>query len=220
MSLMLVADTLSVNLTHPKPAGEYKMVSSENAKEMEVREYVNRILGELCCWATSEFESEQKNYGHDAGCASFVMPTRQFKNLLTVARTLRYFPRDFLEVYWALSDAMQFADKCETALVSKDDRGGGGDGGERMCNEGNIRKEKRTALRFCLSGEVDCNDMETLLYIQEKLNSLFINSSVANNREYLQGEDYAKWCEDADRLAEGSNENATENDAENAAENN
>lgn len=215
MSLMLAADTLSVNLTHPKPAGERRMVSAKDNKELKVRRYVNRILGELGYWALYEFEDEQRKYGWDVGSGFAVIPVEHVKRLRHVSRAVRHFPSDFLEVYWALIDAMQFADKCETALVSKDDCGDGGDGGEgreRMCDEGNIRKEKRTALRFCLSGEVDCNDLEKLVYIQEKLNSLFIHSQTANNREYREGKDYAKWCEGADGLAESTAENTPADD--------
>lgn len=194
------------------------MVSAKDNKELKVRRYVNRILGELGYWALYEFEDEQRKYGWDVGSGFAVIPVEHVKRLCHVSRAVQYFPRDFLEVYWALSDAMQFADKCETALVSKDDFRDGDEGSERMCDEGNIRKEKRTALRFCLSGEVDCNDLEKLVYIQEKLNSLFIHSQTANNREYAKGKDYANWCDDADRLAEDSNEIADENDAENAGE--
>lgn len=194
------------------------MVSAKENKELKVRRYVNRILGELGYWALYEFEDEQRKYGWDVGSGFAVIPVGHVKRLCHVSRAVQYFPSDFLEVYWALSDAMQFADKCETALVSKDDFRDGDEGSERMCDEGNIRKEKRTALRFCLSGEVDCNDLEKLVYIQEKLNSLFIHSHTANNREYAKGKDYANWCDDADRLAEDSNEIAGENADENAGE--
>lgn len=197
------------------------MVSAKRkVSEIELRKHIDNAFGEVAVWVLRDFESEQQKFGWDTGSGFAIIPVEHVERLDHVLRVMRHFPRDFIEVYWALSDAMQFADKCETALVSKDDFRDGDEGSERMCDEGNIRKEKRTALRFCLSGEVDCNDLEKLVYIQEKLSSLFIHSQTANNREYAKGEDYAKWCKDADSLAEDSNENAIENDAENAAANN
>ena len=189
------------------------MVSArKKVSDIELRKYIDNAFGEVAVWVLRDFESEQQKFGWDMSGGFAIIPVEHVKRLDHVLRVMRHFPRDFLEVYWALSDAMQFADKCETALVSKDDCGDGGEGRERMCDKGNIRKEKRTALRFCLSGEVDCNDLEKLVYIQEKLNSLFIHSSVVNNREYREGKDYAKWCEGADSLAETTAENTPADD--------